>query len=439
MGLLDTLGQFQAGAGKFLFPDVGAGIPGLTPEQAEQMQRAAVRQFALTNLGNTMGGGGRKAWQGLGQSYAGANSTVNEAMERGYRSSVIKQQQERQDKQADREAKAQERAEREGNASTAGRLSQGITGAQDKMAYWRMVQGMPEVQEALGAYGIDAATITTPEQLEQISQQLGTAGQVGGPAVQAQPLQLKAVKDPKTGKPILVPEQMAVGAEPWEKPNGRGISMTTPDGTVVEIGGDGSLVGPGQLSKPSINKLQETIINSTDRLDRLNSTLATYNPDFLRAKGIATAATTKFKDFLGMKVSPEQRGFLDQYSQFQSSAATDLSSTLREMSGTAVTPQEYARTEKTLPSGTELSPTEFEAKSKVAVRTIQRAIMRANWALKNGIGVKSVEDLAKAMPLEGIDSVFEQRANQIWQEMGGSPDTKAQAMQRAKQEFGLAR
>jgi hypothetical protein len=59
--------------------------------------------------------------------------------------------------------------------------------------------------------------------------------------------------------------------------------------------------------------------------------------------------------------------------------------------------------------------------------------------LKNGIGVQSVEQLSKTMPLAGIDQVYAERANAIWQEMGATPETKAQAVQQANAEFGLAR
>lgn len=268
------------------------------------------------------------------------------------------------------------------------------------------------------------------------------------------------------GKPVYTPKSKAVGQTPYIQPKddtpssydefiraqkdpgfaeflksrrGKGFSVTTPDGTVIEMGGEGGKVDAGELTKPTINNLQETIVKSTDRLDRLNATLSKYNPDFLRAKGIASAATTKAKDFLGLGVSEDQRKYLDEYSQFTSSAATDLAQFLKDMSGAAVTPQEYERTEKALPSGKEFSPVEFEAKTKVALKTINRAIMRANWALKNGIGVQSVEQLSKVMPLESIDTVYEQRANEIWQGLGGKPETKAQAVAKANQEFGIAR
>lgn len=245
------------------------------------------------------------------------------------------------------------------------------------------------------------------------------------------------------GQPVLVPRQSAVGQRPYYKPaagmrvrsDGQG-GFTFEQGEGITGGGD---IGPADLTAPIRTKLQETIVNSSNRLDRLNQTLSTYNPEFLRAKGLASALTIKGKDFLGLSISPDQRRYLDEYSQFQSTAATDLSLFLNELSGAAISPQEYQRLASAAPSGKEHSPTEFEGKSKATVKGVTRAIMRANWALSNGIGVRSVEQLAKVMPLESIDRVYEQRANAIWQELGGTPETRQQAIQQANREFGLAR
>lgn len=220
---------------------------------------------------------------------------------------------------------------------------------------------------------------------------------------------------------------------------GKGISMTMPDGTVVQIGGDGGAVGAEELAKPTINKLQETIVAGTDRLDRLNLAMENYNPEFLRLSGISKVWGTKLKDFAGLDVSDEERVFLQQAAAFTSQMKTDLNKMLNELSGAAVTEHEMKRLKQGSPSGDEFSPAEFESKFRATVKGTTRAIMRANWALKNGIGVKSVKELSEAMPLESIDAVYEQRANEIWQEMGGEPEMKAEAIRKANKEFGLGK
>jgi hypothetical protein len=428
-------GGFLGRMGGVLFP----GAQGDDPQTTAAAQNQGLLMLGLglmaagSKPGATFGSSLFDAYQGASQNYAGA-------MDKAFRNTMLKRQADREERADERAEKRAEREERQQSSVTAGRLASGLkSNAADMPKYWQMVAGMPEVQGALQDLGLQVPTELDPESWQQFQGQLAQAGQIGGPVVPPRPLQLKAIVDPKTRKQILVPEELAVGQEPAYAPKGRGIQMTMPDGTTVEIGGDGGAIGPGELAKPTINALQETIVNSTNRLDRLNQTLSTYNPDFLRARGIASAATTKLKDFVGLPVSPEQRQYLSEYTEFQANAAQDLTQTLKELSGVAVNAAELKRAEKTAPSGTELSPTEFEAKSKATVKFVTRAIMRANWALKNGIGVKSVEDLSKAMPLEGIDAVYEQRANEIWQSLGGTPEMKAEAIKRANQEFGLAR
>jgi hypothetical protein len=220
---------------------------------------------------------------------------------------------------------------------------------------------------------------------------------------------------------------------------GKGLSMTLPDGTTISMGEPGGQIGPGELSKPTINNLQETIVNSTGRLDRLNQMLATYKPEFLQAKGILQAGASELKDFLGMDLNPDQRKFLSDYSEFQANSAQEFNATLKELSGVAVSESELARAMQGAPSANDKSPAKFEAKARATTKFVTRSIMRANWALKNGIGVKSVDQLAKVMPLEGVDAVYEQRANEIWQELGGTSEAKAQAIKQANEEFGLAR
>jgi hypothetical protein len=425
----------------FLSPPQLYSGSGMTPQQVEAAQLASRRALALGLLGNV--GTGRNFAAGLAQGLAGAQSTYQGAMENAYRHSVLQKEEERRKAQEERaqkdqelQMKQQEIATRQNSAITAGRLSTGISSAADPMGYWNLVRSMPEVQDTMRTYQIDPAAITTPEQLTAVSKQLGVAGAIGGPLRQPTPLQLVRAIDPKTGKAVYMTEQQALGMTPA---GGQGFNVTLPDGTTVSMGEQGSQVGPGELAKPTVNNLQETIVNSSNRLDRLNLLLNSYRPEYLQARGLFKAGTTELKDFLGMDIPDADKQFLRGYSEFKASSSQEFSSTLKELSGTAASEGEVARVMKGVPSDQDKSPEVFEAKARATTKFITRAIMRANWALKNGIGVQSVDQLAKAMPLEGIDAVYEKRANEIWQELGGTPESKAEAIRRANQEFGVAR
>lgn len=269
------------------------------------------------------------------------------------------------------------------------------------------------------------------------------------------------------GSPLLLPRSQAAGKRPYEKPQGapssydefllsqkdpgfaaflksrrgKGISMTMPDGTVVEIGGEGGGIGPQDLSGPTTNRLQEAIVQSTDELDRLNSIGQGFDPKFLEIPGRLRGAGLKVKDLAGGmlgELSAQEREYLTKFSTFKADAAKNLSSILNRLSGAAISPAEGERLKKGIPNDGD-SPTQFIAKYQAAVKDSTRAIMRANWALKNGIGVNSVDQLSRSMPLESIDQVYAQRANEIWQELGGAPETREEAVQRANREFGRGR
>jgi hypothetical protein len=222
---------------------------------------------------------------------------------------------------------------------------------------------------------------------------------------------------------------------------GKGLSMTLPDGTVISMGGEGGGVDASELKSPVATKLQETIVTATDQLDRLNSIGEGFDPKFLEVPGRLKGSALKVKDLAGGMLgdmTPQEKDYLTKFSTFKADAAKNLSAILNQLSGAAISPAEGERLKKGIPNDDD-SPTQFVAKYQAAVKDSSRAIMRANWALKNGIGVKSVDQLSKVMPLGGIDQVYSQRANELWQELGGTPETKKQAVEAANKEFGIAR
>lgn len=314
----------------------------------------------------------------------------------------------------------------------------------------------PDLVKNLTANGADWASVddNTVRQMvtamqNHANQELGVAPiqsqEVAGATVLSQGGQYKGVVGSKAPRSLqswdeyVLAQKDPAFAKFLESRKGKGLSVTLPDGTVVEMGGQAGAIGPSELSKPTINALQETIVNSSNRLDRLNQLFTAYKPEYLQAKGLLKAGTTEVRDFLGMEVSEDDKKYLSGYAEFRATASQEFSATLKELSGSAATEAEVQRVMKGVPSDKDKSPTAFEAKARATTKFITRAIMRANWALKNGIGVQSVDELSKRMPLEGIDGVYEARANEIWQQMGGTPETKAQAIAEANKEFGLAR
>lgn len=414
------------------------------PEQAAQLQRNALLQFGLGTLASAQQPGGTLGGSLFGGFQAGQNA-LNQATQNAFQASIKKDRLEQQGRERDQEAQRikiaqdeQQRKSREFGAGVAQRLSSGIASAKDNpLGYYNFVSRTPEFQAVAQQYGIDPASITTPEQVIALGQQLGAVGGVGAAVQAREPTEpLEAIIGPK-GQPVLAPRSQASGKTPYYRPN-NALAVTTPDGTTFSYGEPGA-VGPNELTKPTVNKLQESIVGAQDRLDRLNATLATYKPEFLQAKGLLKAKTGELAEFLGGELDPERKKFLSEYSEFRATAANDFNQTLRDLSGAAVTDGEAKRALSAAPSPDDKSPTQFEAKAKATTKTIRRAILRANYALKNGIGTQSIEQLSKIIPLEAVDAIYEARVNEIFDELGGTDDKRREAIQRANQEFGIAR
>lgn len=209
-------GNFMNRLGGALFPVDPTAAQSMSPAQLQQARSNAFLQMGLGMLAAKERGSGLGA--GLFDAFRFAQSNHQGAMDNAFQNTLLKRDEERADAAEERQQKASTAADRQDRGTTAQRLSAGLANAKDQMGYWGLVQGLPEVKEALSAYGIDPASVTSPEQLQQVAGQLSAAGQVSGPALAIPPLQLKSVIDPQTGKQVLVPEEAAIGLEPGYAP-----------------------------------------------------------------------------------------------------------------------------------------------------------------------------------------------------------------------------
>jgi len=239
--LQNGLGTF----GQQLFPiDPGMSVPGgantspagtapplVDPAAAQAIQRQAMLQFSLGLMA------ARDDRQGLGHglqsAFQSAQGGAQQAMDTAFKHTLLKRQADYEQQDRDRQAKTQERQDRQSAAVTAQRVVAGMQSpayAQNPGAYLSAVQNDPAFRDMLRASGVSLpqpqqvaqnGAITqqpvTPEQYQQFAQQLGQFGQLDAAPTTARDLNLKAVMGPN-GKPILVPETQAIGATPYEKP-----------------------------------------------------------------------------------------------------------------------------------------------------------------------------------------------------------------------------
>lgn len=291
---------------------------------------------AASRPGATLGSSLFDAYRGASHTYAGA-------MDSAFRNTLAKQEMDQRQKQADREEKRAQREERQDSAVTAGRISRGISSSQDPVAYWNLVRSMPEVQQTLSTYGIDP-NLATPEQLQIAAGQLADISRVGAPAQPQAPLQLKAIVDPQTGKPVLVPEELAIGAQPYSAPSvsvnlgQQGLSAVPsgyfrPDPSKPELKVEPG--GPVDQAREKETAQTRTAGGYLSRMENAENMLGTYQPsaqDFVAANAVLSGNT--------IVASAANRAMSPDGQKFYQAAADWVRAKLRKESGAVIGAEE---------------------------------------------------------------------------------------------------
>ncbi len=209
--------------------------------------------------------------------------------------------------------------------------------------------------------------------------------------------------------------------------HGQGFNVTTPDGTTVSYGG--SQQGPGFGTKAT-NEIEGRILDSGAMLGRLNDTKALFKPEYLELATRIGAKWGQLMDKMG-SATPEQQELVANFAQFKTEAFNNLNTSLKELSGAAVTPQEAERLLEQLPSvGTGVfdgdSPTEFQAKLEQSILQQQRAVARYNLWLATGRQGKPWE----MGSLDDVDKMINARGAQIEKQLKANGISDPQVLQR---------
>ena len=219
-------------------------------------------------------------------------------------------------------------------------------------------------------------------------------------------------------------------------------------GMSLEVGEDGAVrFGQGSaannMEQATKNKVEGKLLDSLEMGSRVQSIKDSFNPEFLEFKNRAGNKWAAMKDFMGVDLNEDETKQLKGFTVFRRRAVSNMSRLLNEISGAAVSPDEYKRISKTMPNaGTDMfdgdSPIEFKAKMDDVLKDVQNANMRYNYALANGLKPMETNIEIDAMP-----DVFEERAilveGEVSREMRGASDAdiEAETRKRLKAEFGI--
>jgi hypothetical protein len=207
-------------------------------------------------------------------------------------------------------------------------------------------------------------------------------------------------------------------------------------------------IGSG-LDKGARTELDKSRINLTNQYGRLGEIERQFDPAFQR---VGTQLDMFFKagsEKMFGSLPPEQKQQLERFHGYRSAAIGHFNQMLKELSGTAVSAQEFERIKAQLPNpGTGFangiidgdSPSVFQSKLKEAKRAVGLAMARSNFMAANGFrGDKDA--LAAAMPLDAMPNVIQRRTEQLQQQFlqQGTPPEQLREMvtKQLRQDFGI--
>lgn len=203
--------------------------------------------------------------------------------------------------------------------------------------------------------------------------------------------------------------------------------------------------GQGQMGKTVQNQIEEKTANSATMLSRLTDIERRFDPTFLEIPTRLKMTGASWSAKVGAKLAPDQQEELSRFAAFRSASVNNLNTILKELSGAAVTPQEYERLKNDVPqAGTGVfdgdDPVSFRSKLDRSMQTARAAIARYNFMRSKGLNFDR-ESLDQFLSLDDVPAAYNKRGAEIrsqLQKSGADANTIDQSVRRKlKQEFGI--
>lgn len=173
------------------------------------------------------------------------------------------------------------------------------------------------------------------------------------------------------------------------------------------------------LGRGTRTRVNDILINTSNALDRAIQTRNSFNEQYLNVPERFGFFVDAWRDRLNPDaLDPARRQELADYTAFRQDAVSDLIETLRELSGAAVTQQEFQRLQSAMPNPGEGimdgdSPVEFSRKMDERIQDLNRVMLRTQiWRMEGAIGVPM-----DMMTLSAVDGWLTERSRRMRQTM----------------------
>ena len=160
-----------------------------------------------------------------------------------------------------------------------------------------------------------------------------------------------------------------------------GVSVTTPDGTTVTMGGQTAPVG-----KAAKNETEKSVIADEEILQKAETLGNVYDPEFLTWQGQADGWWSRNKEKAGIDLSEAQKQRLKKKTKFRQAVNGLFNAYRKEITGAAAAMSELESLKKAM-LNEDMSPSEFEAAYELFVDEGQRAIRLKRKFLREGIEI----------------------------------------------------
>jgi len=168
--------------------------------------------------------------------------------------------------------------------------------------------------------------------------------------------------------------------------SGKGITLTTAAGDVLQVGGDETM----KLDKPTARTQQKQLIDSENAIASIKSIRDRYKPDFFTYKGAGKGAISHQMGKLGIEKGKELKQFANERKFIFNEIGQMFNAYRKEITGAAASVGELKMLKDTF-INTDLDPDEFLAALDQYEEKVLRGQRIARKLLREGVKVGSKE------------------------------------------------
>ena len=194
------------------------------------------------------------------------------------------------------------------------------------------------------------------------------------------------------------------GVQPEPK---KGMRVTTPDGTIVEIGGNG---GTTDLTPKTKGTIEAKLMGGKEQLARMQAIYSEFKPEYQEIPTRLGKTWTSIKASFGQNIPKEDARSLTEFKKFQRKSIENINLYIKELTGAQMSVKEADRLRLAQPDPGEKwysgdDPITFKAKMDDILKATRACVARYEYYKTKGLNdtqIKSIVNDNTAISLETL-------------------------------------